>query len=114
MSRKCITSSQDGRICIVLWHYNLSSLLTPSFHPFRHSKSYRNLLGAREDSLLAVYARQITEKVVEMRPPTSAEPLPTIILAISLHKEKGKDTEMFGLLVDLLVQLYRDAVTGSY
>jgi hypothetical protein len=49
-----------------------------------------------------------------MRPPTSADPLPTIILAISIHKEKGKDTEMFGLLVDILVQLYRDAVTGSY
>jgi hypothetical protein len=63
---------------------------------------------------LAVYARRVTEQIVAMRPPTSADPLPTIILAISIHKEKGKDTEMFGLLVDLLVQLYRDAVTGSY
>jgi hypothetical protein len=63
---------------------------------------------------LAVYARRVTEQIVAMRPPASADPLPTIILAISVHKEKGKDTEMFRLLVDLLVQLYRDAVTGSY
>jgi hypothetical protein len=76
--------------------------------------SLRNLLGAREDPLLAVYARRITEQITAMRPPTSAEPLPTVLLAVSLHKEKGKDPEMFGLLVDLLVQLYRDAVTGAY
>jgi hypothetical protein len=77
-------------------------------------KSHRNLLGAREDPLLAVYARRVTEQIVGMRPPTSAEPLPTVVLAVSLHKEKGKDPEMFGVLVDLLVQLYRDAVTGAY
>jgi hypothetical protein len=88
-----------------------SSLFTSSFHTnFFH----RNLLGAREDPLLAVYARRITEQMVAMRPPTSAEPLPTVVLAVSLDKEKGKDPEMFGLLVDILVQLYRDAVTGSH
>jgi len=68
-----------------------------------------NLLGAREDPLLAVYARRITERIVQVRPPSPAESYPTILLGISVDKERGKDPEMFRSLVDLLVQLYVDS-----
>jgi hypothetical protein len=101
-SRKC-GAHREGRK-----KYRFGIIYYKVTHLFAHS----NLLGAREDPLLAVYARRISEKIVGLRPPTSAEPFPTIVLAVSIHKEKGKDPEMFGLLVDLLVQLYRDAVTG--
>lgn len=108
-------SSQGGEKKISVWHYLLqgySLICTLSSILAHNSLTHSNLLGAREDPLLAVYARRISEKIVGLRPPTSAEPFPTIVLAVSIHKEKGKDPEMFGLLVDLLVQLYRDAVTG--
>jgi hypothetical protein len=68
-----------------------------------------NLLGVREDPLLSVYLRQITETIVGSQAARGSKPYPAIILGISLHKTKAKDPDMFRILVDLIVKLHQDA-----
>lgn len=67
------------------------------------------LLGTRQDPLLDVYARQVCEKIhaLDSDAPT------VIILGISLHKERGKDPQVFRAIVDLLVNLYQDARSSA-
>jgi hypothetical protein len=67
-----------------------------------------NLLGAREEPVLNVYAQQLCEKIISIR--DAGEPLLTIVLGISLHKEKGKEPSMFRAILDLLGRLYQDAL----
>jgi hypothetical protein len=101
-------SQLDGKIGNFLLCQASSSAVNPRQVDF----SVTNLLGAREDPLLAVYARRVTEQIIANRSPENTAPFPLVIVGISLDKEKGRDQEMFRLLVDLLVQLYREAVTG--
>lgn len=67
-----------------------------------------NLLGAREDALLNVYAKRLCERLIQTR--GSGDAPMTIVLGISLHKEKGREPAMFQTVLDLLVKLYQDAV----
>ena len=67
-----------------------------------------NLLGAREDTLLNVYAKRLCETIIQAR--GHGEPLLTIVLGISLHKEKGKGPVMFQAILDLLTKLYQEAM----
>lgn len=72
------------------------------------------LLGAsREDMLLAVYARQVCQQIVAslalLQSSTIVVMEPVLVLGISLHKERGKDKEMFATIVRILVDLYREA-----
>lgn len=74
-----------------------------------------SLLGAggRDDPLLSVYCRNLAEGILTRRRNDShvANYCPAVVLAISLHKEKGKGPEVFRTLVGLLLQLYDDAQT---
>lgn len=67
-----------------------------------------NLLGAREQTLLNVYAKQLCERIIHARP--KGEALMTIVLGISLDKHKGQDPDMFKTILDLLVTLYQDVM----
>lgn len=100
-------SQLDGKV----GNYLLCQASTSEVNPKAIDYDVSNLLGAREDPLLVVYARRITELIIATRPPTAH--FPPVVLAISLDKEKGKDMEMFRLLVDIAVKLYSDAVSGA-
>jgi hypothetical protein len=67
-----------------------------------------NLLGAREETILNVYAQQLCEKIIAVR--GSGQPLLTVVLGISLHKDKVKDPAMFRTILGLLATLYQDAM----
>ena len=69
------------------------------------------LLGKHGDNVLEVYARRITERIAQLRSDRS-HPCPSVLLAISLSKKQPKQQgpEMFRLLVDLLVDLYKEAI----
>jgi Proteasome assembly chaperone 3 len=75
------------------------------------SKSRYNiatLMGKRDDALLEVYARRLTEKIAAMRVSPS-DPVPPVLLGISL-KPEGKDPKMFHAIVDISVNLYAEAI----
>lgn len=67
-----------------------------------------NLLGAREDPLLAVFARRICEQVIVPRlPPMESF---TLILGISLQpNSQGRDPQVFRSTVDIMGKLYAEA-----
>lgn len=67
------------------------------------------LLGKRDDPLLEVYARRVTEKIAGMRASRSDVMAP-VLLGISLKPKEGKDPKMFAEIVDVLVNLYSDAI----
>jgi hypothetical protein len=71
-----------------------------------------NLLGAREQTHLNVYAKQLCEKVAQQaksRDNHQTTPL-TIVLGISLDRTRGHEPVMFRTILDLLVKLYQDAM----
>jgi Proteasome assembly chaperone 3 len=67
------------------------------------------LLGNREDSMLGVYARTLHERLRQVQEGTN-NTRAVVLLGISLDKGKGTDPQMFRLLVDLLVDMYVDAI----
>ena len=74
------------------------------------------LLGNREDAMLGVYARTITERIQAFQESLSEGEItkpPILLLGISLDKEKGKSPEMFRNLVNILVDMYVDAVKDN-
>mmetsp|Transcript_17840 Transcript_17840/g.29516 ORF Transcript_17840/g.29516 Transcript_17840/m.29516 type:complete len:164 (-) Transcript_17840:860-1351(-) len=67
------------------------------------------LLGSkRDDVLLEVYARRVTEQIAALRTSRS-DAMPAVLLGISL-KPEGKDPKMFTEIVNILVKLYSEAV----
>lgn len=66
------------------------------------------VLGKRDDALMEVYARRITERIASLRA-SSSDPVPPVLLGISL-KEESKDRDMFMEIVDVLVKLYSEAI----
>jgi hypothetical protein len=64
------------------------------------------LLGKRDDPLVQVYARRITEKIAAMRA-SRADICPPVLLGISITRT---DPEMFTSLIDVLVNLYKEAI----
>lgn len=67
-----------------------------------------NLLGARDDTLLNVYCQQLCQRINSDR--GSENTLLTVILGISLHKEKGRNPSVFQAILELLSNLYHDAL----
>lgn len=67
------------------------------------------LLGKRNDDMLGVYARRVMDRILKLR--TSLQDAsPPLLLAISLEPQKEKDPAMFSAIVDVLVQLYQEAI----
>ena len=64
------------------------------------------VLGQRDDPLPEVYARRITEQIASLRK-SKADPCPPVLLGISI---KDRDPKIFGVLVNLVVKLYQEAV----
>jgi hypothetical protein len=68
------------------------------------------VLGDRNDAMIGVYARRITERIIQSRMIPGSNTM-VVFLGISL-KNQGKDPEMFRLVVDVLVKLIQEALTG--
>jgi Proteasome assembly chaperone 3 len=68
-----------------------------------------NLLGARDDALLEVYARRITELVAQ----ESAGRHMIVILGISLDKARGRNPKVFMLLTTIMHQMYIEATSTT-
>ena len=62
------------------------------------------VLGQREDPLIGVYARHLAESISKLK---IRDPSPPLLLGISI---KDRDPKVFTVLIDLLVQLYKDAL----
>ena len=97
--------------------YVLCEAVTSESNPRQVEYHVSTLLGNRDDILLGVYARTIHERLRQIHqnhqdtPTTIDTTLPSVILlGISLDKDKGTDPKMFRLLVDLLVDMYVDAI----
>jgi hypothetical protein len=90
-------------------NYLMCEAIPDEVNPKHVDYDVTTLLGAREDTLLTVYARQITERIEKLQPnPISL----TVIVAISLNKNKAPQQEMFNSIVNLLVNLYQQALGG--
>ena len=80
--------------------------------------SVTTVLGNREDTLLSVYARRLTQKLLELNLMTtssggegsmaSSSAALEVMLGISLSND-GRSPEIFSKLIDLLVDLIQDA-----
>jgi hypothetical protein len=64
------------------------------------------LLGKTDDAILEVFCRQVTEKIAALRT-SAATPCPPVLMGISL---KTTSPETFHVLVNLLVNLYKEAI----
>lgn len=64
------------------------------------------LLGKRDDVVLEVLCRQVTQQIANLRT-TSAAVCPPVLLGISL---KQNDPDTFKTLVNLMVNLYKEAI----
>lgn len=67
------------------------------------------VLGDRNDPMIEVYARRITDRIIQSRMIPGSNTM-VVFLGISLQ-DQGKDPEMFRLVVDVLVKLVQDALT---
>jgi len=86
------------------------------------SKTYdvTTLLGVRDDALLEIYARQITERIMSLgnvdqwgaSEGGGTSSGPSVLLGIALDKKKGggRDQETFRTIVDLVLDMYVEAV----
>jgi Proteasome assembly chaperone 3 len=97
-------SQLNGRV----GNYLLCQATPSDVNPNDVDYQVTSLLGAREETLLSVYAERIAGNIL-----AGNRNHTTIVLGISLHKDKGKDPEMFRSIVDLLVQLYKEAIDVS-
>jgi hypothetical protein len=90
-------------------NYLMCQAIPDEVNPKHVEYEVASLLGgaARDDTLLTVYARQVTERIEKLQPnPASL----TVIFAISLKKDKAPSPEVFHCLVDSLVALYQQAI----
>ena len=71
--------------------------------------SINTVLGDRNDPMVGVYARRITERIIQERLIPGSNTM-VVFLGISLQN-KGKDPEMFRVVVDVLMKLIQDALT---
>jgi hypothetical protein len=67
------------------------------------------VLGDREDAMIGVYARRITERIIESRMIPGSNTM-VVLLGISLKGDQGKDPQMFRLVVDVLVNLIQETL----
>ena len=98
--------------------YLLCEAETSEINPKQCDYRLSTLLGNREDAMLGVYARTLTERIrafheTEHANNHSSELPQEVLFAVSLDKEKGRDPKMFQLLVGVLVDMYVDAVRDT-
>lgn len=104
--------------------YLLCEAETNEINPQQCDYRLSTLLGNREDAMLGVYARTITERIRAFHvsenesnnnsSSTAGTELPKeVLLAVSLDQEKGRDPKMFQLLVGILVDMYVDAIRDT-
>jgi hypothetical protein len=69
------------------------------------------VLGVRDDTVIwEVYARRLTERLAMLRK-SHSDIMPSVLLGISLQKDTSQDTSMFSDVIEVLVSLYKKAVT---
>jgi hypothetical protein len=66
------------------------------------------VLGDRNEAMIGVYARRITERIIESQLIPGSNYM-AVFLGISL-KDNGKDTKMFREVVEVLVKLVSDTL----
>lgn len=87
-------------------NYMMCQAVPDEVNPKHVEYEVTSLLGAREDTMLTVYARQITERIQKLQP----NPTPmTVVIALSLNKEKAPEPEVFRSIVELLLDMYRQS-----
>lgn len=115
--RIVVTCSQlEGRI----GHWLLCKATTavasidPFSNPAKVDWDVSHILGAaRDDPLLTVYAKRVTDRIYQTslqrkaNDPTTSPP--TVLLGISL-RAAGKDPAVFHTIVDLLANVYQEAI----
>eukprot|EP00566_Odontella_aurita_P036869 CAMPEP_0113571930 /NCGR_PEP_ID=MMETSP0015_2-20120614/25822_1 /TAXON_ID=2838 /ORGANISM="Odontella" /LENGTH=177 /DNA_ID=CAMNT_0000474925 /DNA_START=178 /DNA_END=711 /DNA_ORIENTATION=+ /assembly_acc=CAM_ASM_000160 len=89
------------------------------------SRTYNitTLLGRRDDSLLEVYARQIGERIaalggapgcgaggVDAATGEESGVCPPLLIGIALKKEIRENPENFKMIVDLVIESYKEAI----
>jgi len=74
-----------------------------------------HLLGSaqRDDPLLQVYAKQVTEQIAKASAGISDEPTTTILLGLSLDPKSSKDPAVFRTIVQLLGAVYQEAIVAA-
>ena len=72
-----------------------------------------HLLGAtqRDDPLLQVYAQQVTEQIAQATTGSEEDSSTVLLLGLSLDPLTSKDPAVFRTLIQLLGNVYRDAIT---
>ena len=100
--------------------YLLCEAETNEINPRQVEYRLSTLLGNREDAMLGVYARTLTERIRAFHASESenhrgdGSALPKeVLLGVSLDKDKGRDPKMFQLLISILVDMYVDAVRDT-
>ncbi|CAB9513675.1 expressed unknown protein [Seminavis robusta] len=100
-------SQLDGKIGT----YLLCEAVTTEANLRQTEYHLSTLLGSRsDDSMGGVYARTLHERLRGINNIAINNKPPVILLGIALDKDKGNDPKMFKLLVDLLVDMYVDAI----
>lgn len=76
-----------------------------------------NILGDRNDAMLGVYARQVIEQIITQKlyfqtNSYSNSKYVAVLLGATL-KDGGRDPQMFHTILEVLVQLIRDALAAQ-
>jgi len=119
--RTVVTCSQLPRGRIGSWLLCKRHVLDPLSSNGKADTEVSFLLGAaqRDDPLLQVYAKHVTERIAteQMRMAAAAadtvSPTTTLLLGLSLDRESSKNPAVFRTLVELVARVYREAVVGA-
>lgn len=100
-----LVSQKEGKIGTLL-------SCTHEFSQIDNSHTYHveTLLGNREDTLSNVYARQITERIVQIGDGVHCPP---VLLGITLKNVKSSHEE-FQLIVGEAINLYKKAISNVH
>jgi len=113
--RTVVACSQLAGGRIGSWLLCKRTVLDP-FSPRKADTEVSHLLGAaqRDDPLLQVYAKQVTEAIAKAADPTTASAsTTTLLLGLSLDPKSSKDPAVFRTIVNLVGQVYRETVLAA-
>lgn len=105
-------SQLDGRLS----NYLLCEAIPDPVHPKSIEYATTTLLGARDEAVWSVYARQVTQRMVEYRHPVAAEgeSFPVVVLGLGLRPATSSaNPNIFRAMVDVMVQVYIEAVSNT-
>ena len=119
--RTVVTCSQLPQGRIGSWLLCKRHVLDPLSSKGKADTEVSFLLGAaqRDDPLLQVYAKHVTERIAREQQQTSmaaadaVSPTTTVLLGLSLDRESSKNPAVFRTLVELVARVYREAVVGA-